>query len=974
MKNLLILSILLIFSANIFAQNYFQQEVNYKIDVKLNDEEHSLTAFETVEYINNSPDTLDFIYFHLWANAYKNNKTALAKQMATAGNGKLYFNYKEIGGYIDSLDFKIDGKLAKTEAHEKHIDICKLLLNKPLMPGERISITTPFYVKLPGDISRLGHDGQSYQITQWYPKPAVYDQTGWHEMPYLNMGEFYSEFGTFEVNISVPKQYVVGATGNLQNNDEKNWLDSLASQKITGKNLENPAENSYKTITFKQDKIHDFAWFANKDYYVSKSEQALQSGKKVTSWAMFTDKYLWNEATDYINDAVRFYSEWVGEYPYDNCTAVQGALSAGGGMEYPTITVISAGFDKKTLEQIIMHEVGHNWFYGILAFNERDYTFLDEGINSYYEARYMLHKFPESVFGEVLGFPSDTTTKFMNLGKLPYRYGAEFIYDVAAYMASDQPLNVHAEDFTTFSYGAVPYMKAPVAFYLLEGYVGREEFDKIMQSFYEEWKFKHPQPEDLENHFRENCSKNVDWFFDDVIKTTKKIDYKVKHRNKKLIVKNRGHINSPFTITAYHKGKKVYSQWYEGSHRTQKIRLPDSIKYNKIILDPNFQNMDFDRYNNQVHKRWILRKWKPIDINFAYSFGNFDKRNINLLPIASWNSANNLMLGLMFHNYQLPQRRFQYYIAPMYCFSEAPLAGEADFRYKRFGYNGFPDIIYRLNYSVYADNNFLLLNIPVPTNIYPFSVFRIKGEVDFRLNNFKNSDKAEKHLKIAGYYFPDRHKIGQNNYLANVKYTLSKRSIFKPYDFTFNADFNDSFFSFWAEANYRVLHYKSLMGGLDLRFFAGQNVRLGGISGAEDYKWDYHFFERGVGNTKTTGWLSQQFIESEGGFITPMQNEFKFAVFAVNVQTSIPKVPLVKPYFNIAASYSWDAFYAYSPNFEPISYETGIMLSIVPDRMEIYFPIYASKNIQDVQTGTNYKEKIRFVFNLYNLQEYFKKF
>ena len=164
------------------------------------------------------------------------------------------------------------------EYHPEHIDICKLILNNPLKPGESIKISTPFFVKIPnGRFSRLGHVDQSYMITQWYPKPAVFDQNGWHPIPYLSQGEFYSEFGSFDVSITLPSNYTVGATGDLQNQDEIIRLNKLAE--IT-KNISEfsdemtfPKSNSKnKTLRYIQNNIHDFAWFADKRYHVLKGE------------------------------------------------------------------------------------------------------------------------------------------------------------------------------------------------------------------------------------------------------------------------------------------------------------------------------------------------------------------------------------------------------------------------------------------------------------------------------------------------------------------------------------------------------------------------------------------------------------------------------------------------------------------------------------------------------------------------------
>ena len=215
----LFLSIFLISLAHLAFSQYWQQQVNYIIDVRLNDQQNELDGFEKITYTNNSPDTLKFIWFHLWPNAYKNDETAFSDQLLKNGKTEFYFSSKGERGYINRLDFKVNGSSAKTEDHPNHIDILKLILPKPLPPSQQVTITTPFHVKLPFNFSRGGYNKQSYQITQWYPKPAVYDHKGWHNMPYLDQGEFYSEFGDYDVRITVPENYVVASTGELYNED-----------------------------------------------------------------------------------------------------------------------------------------------------------------------------------------------------------------------------------------------------------------------------------------------------------------------------------------------------------------------------------------------------------------------------------------------------------------------------------------------------------------------------------------------------------------------------------------------------------------------------------------------------------------------------------------------------------------------------------------------------------------------------------
>ena len=236
-----VLSLVIAFLATAFLSeqaaaqaDYFQQTVDHQIAVALDDAEHTLRGDIATRYTNNSGDTLDFLWIHLWPNAYKNGQTALAQQKFRQGEMFMFWALQRDLGGIDSLDFAVDGVAAEWSYHPQHIDIAKLSLPQPLAPGESLEYATPFRVKLPsGKISRLGHIGESYQITQWYPKPAVYDRDGWHEMPYLNQGEFYSEFGSFDVKITLPKNYVVGATGDFDpiwadNQIEEVFLDSIA--------------------------------------------------------------------------------------------------------------------------------------------------------------------------------------------------------------------------------------------------------------------------------------------------------------------------------------------------------------------------------------------------------------------------------------------------------------------------------------------------------------------------------------------------------------------------------------------------------------------------------------------------------------------------------------------------------------------------------------------------------------------------
>lgn len=499
------------------AQKYWQQEVHYNIHVSLNDTGHSLKGFETIEYINYSPDTLRFLWFHLWPNAYKNQSTALYKQMKATGEVRNLENFNN-QYYIDSLQFTVNDKLTVIEKDTGNIDIIKLILPSPLLPGKKITISTSFFVKMPPYFSRLGYQDQTYMITQWYPKPAVYDHKGWHPMPYLNQGEFYSEFGSYDVFITVPSNYVVGATGLLKTVAEAEQYKDIGRKRHAGDTTAKfqPHNNdNLKTLEYHAENVHDFAWFADKNFIIDYDTLKLPSGKiiDVFSYHQPASSWPWHKSIEFIKDAVLYYSNWIGEYGYPVVSAVEGPdNSSAAGMEYPTITLISlprlSGSDssgEEELDGVIVHEVGHNWFYGMLGNNERQHPWMDEGINSFYEFRYQAEKYRTNYF--LRGRYREGFRKLSLEDFLPQIY--KFFNERSASEAIEYS---NPAEMPEAEYAEVEYIKAAAWLYLMEKSVGKNNFDKGMRAYFKDWKFKHPYPKDMQislEHAIQKSLKNI---------------------------------------------------------------------------------------------------------------------------------------------------------------------------------------------------------------------------------------------------------------------------------------------------------------------------------------------------------------------------------------------------------------------------------------------------------------------------------
>lgn len=981
-KTLFLNLFILLFIFNLNAQEYFQQKVNYKIDVKLDDIKHELSAFEEIEYTNNSPNELRFIYFHIWPNAYKNNNTALAKQKLEYSYKKL-FTIEEQRGYIDSLDFKVNGEKVKWEYDKEHIDICKIILPKPLKPGQTIKISTPFHVKLPkGVTSRLGHIKESYQITQWFPKPAVYDKYGWHQFPYINMGEFYYEYGSFDVSITLPKNYIVGATGDLQNPEEIEWLNKLAEKTAKIEKFETtdsfpPSSKEWKTLRYTQKNVHDFAWFADKRFNVLKGEREMpHTGNKVTCWAMFLNReaHLWKKSIEYISDALYYYSKWYGDYPYKQCTAVHSALTAGGGMEYPNITVIGNSGSDMQLEVVIMHEVGHNWFYGMFGFNEREFPWQDEGINSFSEARYMHAKYKNDAKLYKM-IDKEKITKLFGLNDYKYKDFHYLLYLISARYNNDQSASLRSEEYTGMNYGVILYHKVSRIFDHLYGYLGEEKFNDIMLKFYNDWKYKHPYPEDVRKAFEEGTGENLSWIFDDLLKTNKKLDYKlIKLKNNNVIVKNNGMINAPFSISGVKNNETVFTKWYQGFDGKNELILPDNSGFDKLVIDIDQRMPEFKRNNNYLKSNGLLKKVEPIRIK-PFGIGEcYDKTSLYLAPVMGWNTYNNYMLGVLFYNSMIPRNLFEYQIMPMYSFGTNDLAGQFKMQYHILPYKSlFQQITISISGLQYAYNDKKGDNFN-----------QIKSEINFNFRKKNALSRKNNKLWINTIYASDIKDIISKNDISyqnfyNFGFTHTNNQKFFPYSYGLQTQFHKDFSKLSFTMNSKYIYGQSQF--IKVRLFAGTflnkssnyspiyNYNLSGKSGINDYTYEHIFLGR-FEPVNGSNLLGNQVVYSEGGFSSASAINTSEWLTAINISATIPglsKKINLQLYGNIA--YWKNSNVITNKNF---AWEAGAKYGLFNNVLVIYLPLISSDWLEQYNESINqkYYERIRFSINLYKLNPF----
>ncbi|WP_044280987.1 M1 family metallopeptidase [Caldithrix abyssi] len=640
---------LLIFTMAFSQKPYFQQEVHYKIDVTLNVLAKTYSGHERLTYINHSPDTLTYVWLHLYPNAYRNNNTPFARQQMEQRISQFYFSDSAARGYLKLTALRSNGKQLSYSLKNDAIDEAKIDLPLPLFPGDTITLEIDFEGKFPRVFSRMGTwDGYYFAATQWYPKMVVYDRLGWHPDSYLDLGEFYGEYGTFDVKITLPELFVIDATGMLKDDvAEETFMRQLADTTRYFLNLDKADRKQFiknwkhdrerqldlsktKTVHFYAENVHDFAWFAGLHYMVLRK---IHNGGVLTNVLVHPESaYNWRHVPDYVKKTVSFYGKMVGPYQYPKASVVQGQLRAGGGMEYPMITIISIPHSdwENFLEMVVMHEVGHNWFMGMLGSDERASTFLDEGVNSFVELKYLEHyygKYNLTNFKKLF-FGLDILRDLGDWQLLQMAFGTKVSE------RTDLPLDLRAEEYDRSNYGVINYQKGALMLLALEEYLTPPVFWKGMREYFARWNGKHPTVNDFFQTMEEVSGKELDWFVEDWYHSTRYCDFVIKTVKKKregdslkieVWVENKGTMKDmPAPVRVVSASGDTLQKWWNGNPE-QPLVFKTKDKPLKIEVNPRHSIFEMSYLNNQAGL-------PPVEIHFVPQIPSFETYEVIILP------------------------------------------------------------------------------------------------------------------------------------------------------------------------------------------------------------------------------------------------------------------------------------------------------------------------------------------------------
>ncbi len=608
----------------LFMQSFFsfsalsEHIVDYRIKARLVPAEKAVIGKEVLTWLNDSEIPVSELQFHLYLNAFKNNRSTFKKERGGSGIGS--DPKDDDWGYIDVKKIRVEGGIDLTwvmefiQPDDNNSDdqtVMRVELPEPVQPQNTITLEIEFYSKLPGDIRRVGFHDNFFMVTQWFPKIGVLEDGKWNCHQYHANSEFFSNFGVFEVEMTVPAEYVLGATG-------------VRTGEITN-------ADGTKTYTHYQEDVHDFAWTACPDFIEFREPYTLTDPPVETEMILLVHRTHLNLKDRYLQSlkyGLEFYSRNYGPYPYKTITLVDPPIKAlgAGGMEYPTLfTAGGASFLPEGIrapEIVTIHEFGHGYWYGIVANNEFEEAWLDEGINSYSEIKAM-----DKYYGN--------DRSMIDIGCIKLSDSLMCRTQVIALGRMDPIVKNSWEFFSGGNYAVNVYQKAALTLLTLENYLGEDVMGRVMKAYYERWKFKHPKTEDFIAVAEEVSGQDLDWFFDQFLHSPDKLDYAIgslrareikepegifngelktpsdnetgknqKSYKNEVVVVRKGELIFPQEILiVFEDGDEVRERW-DGKDRWARFTYYKPVKLKSAQLDPEGKLLlDVNHLNNSMTRK-----------------------------------------------------------------------------------------------------------------------------------------------------------------------------------------------------------------------------------------------------------------------------------------------------------------------------------------------------------------------------------
>lgn len=934
---------------------YFQQDVVYDIEAAL-DSSHVITAQTDITYTNNSAIALDTIYLHLWANAFSDRLSAYSEQAIRLGDLDFYFAPEEhLGGYRD-LRITIDGSTMDVYSWQGHKDVVYFTLPKSLETGKSKTIKTSYELRLPKNFSRMGWKKHEDYLMYWYPCVAVYDQDGWHPMPYLNMGESYTEISDYNISLTT---------------DAKSIIASSAGYDQIGNNY-----------TFAAKDLIDFAIVTSKKKKVYSSKIKSVNGKMIDIRVMTADSARHSALMVYLSDALPYFEDLIGPYPHASLSILDKGAASTSGMEYPGLITVSGHDDKNSnLQYYLVHELLHQYFYSALAFDQRDYAWLDEGLTTHYQQRY---------YQEVLDRDhySQAVKRMMHDDQQPVLQSLARGQACRHYHA---PLSTPAHKIDPVNFGLNAYEVPARMYAYLADYIGISTWDEAIRTYYSTWSGKHPTASDLQKTLESTSGKTLNWFFAELITADWSYDYAISEISQAgLEIKHNSGSHPPYKITLSSSANEdIKEMWYDGHHGAVIHDLPAG-DWDRAILDKEQLSMDLDQNNNSQGIR------RPIKFVPLAKLDDGRYREIYGAPILTYNTSDGAQVGLALYNSTFPTKKLKWAIAPSYGFQSGKAVGEGWISYDHYlSQPKLRKLQYKLNAKTYSFRNSETLDLALRyTRISPHvSLHMHHDPIDhkyskiyfkpillneeffvFQEENVSIDNRASTILRL-GYEYYDFWKLGPmeaniqleyqpyNNVIGEAhQYTKLTASLSKSYKFAANRAFD---IRVWGA--YFLTNSQRESTNYDGAITRGSSALI--YQGFNDYAYDDYFFNRQNQDVN----LSNQISYAGGGFKTPLGSQYGIGqtndlALALNLKSdlpiSMPKFLPLKLFLDVGYYRTKDTSEQALEGRKLIS--GGALLEYGEGLFSIYLPLFNSQEISQIYEaeGKGLLGKISFKIDL----------
>lgn len=900
----------------------YSQTNNTTILAVLNTETHELKIQQEIKFYNKSDSTLNAVYFHNWANAYKDKTTPLANRFIENYSKTFHFANEKHRGSSKINSFSVNYDLVTWEITEQNPDILKINLKKPLNPKESIKIVATYTVKIPNDkFTNYGVNKTGYNLRYWYLIPAIFDGE-WQLQNNLDMDDLFVDFTDYLINIKLPTAYVL-------NSDLTVSVDSLANYnnyKLIGKNRQDIALNITKENDFVTYNSNPVKLITNIDS--KKLHPAIK--------------------TEIINRELSFIQSYLGDYPHEKLLINKidyGKNPVYGFNQLPTF--LKPFSDTFEFDIQLFKILSRKYIDNVFLFNQREDAWLADGLQTYLMIKYVETYYPEvKAIGDISKIWG---VKSFNLAKIDFNDKYPFVYQFAARKNLDQPLTTPADSLSNFNRKIVNKYKAGLGIQYLENYLGEDTILAAIKSFSEKYSGQITQSDLFLNLI--DTPKDIDWFKKEYLNTSKKVDYTIKKIVKKndsleISILNKRNFTAPVQLYGIHNKEIVYKKWLVGIDSLTKITIPTN-GFDRLSLNHEFYLPEYNLRNNwkNIDKRLFNR---PVQLKFMKDIENPYYNQIFYTPEARYNYYDGLVLGMAISNKTLLNKSFQYKLIPSYGTKSNAFSGSFSLLYEYLPedkkVNRFLTGISGSSFQ-YAEN----LSY---TTFTPFAL------LEFKRKSLRDVTSSTLH---TSYIMIDREKsptqtqhIETNKYnVFNISYGYAKPNIIDDFRFSTGLQIANKFSKVSATGHYRLLTDTNRQ--FDFRVFAGaflsNKTETDFFSFALDRPTDYLFQYDYLGRSETTGILSQQIIINEGGFKSKLPVAYANQ-WLTTINTSVGLWRWLEVYNDVGFVKNRDEKVYFA-------YESGVRLNFINDILEVYFPFYS--NLGWELTQPRYSTKIRFV-------------